>query len=80
MLPAESGDPHVVGRNRRTGALQFQPDGRVVPRGLNSNFKDSAPVQHSLQRLFVRLAVARQRDTESELNGYDDGDSKLKRP
>src|SRR5450755_4160955 len=67
MLPAERGDPDVVGRNRLASTLEFQPDSRVVPRGLNSNIQDGAPVEHSLQRPFVRLAVARLRDTESEL-------------
>ena len=58
MLPAKSRDPQVIGRNRLTRALQFQPDGRVVPRGLNTNIKDCASVQHSLQGSFVSLAVA----------------------
>ncbi len=40
MLPAKSRDPQVIGRNRLTRALQFQPDGRVVPRSLNANIKD----------------------------------------
>jgi hypothetical protein len=45
-----------------------------VPRGLNSDIQDRASVEHPLQRPFVRLAVARSRDTESELPSYNDGD------
>jgi hypothetical protein len=48
MLPAERCDPNVVRRNRVTSSLQFQPDGRVMPRGLNSNIEYGASVQHSL--------------------------------
>src|ERR1039458_9842498 len=77
MLPAECGDPSVVGRNRLASTLEFQPDGCVVPRSLSSNIKDGASVEHSLQRHFVRLAVARLRDAESEFPGYNDGDRKL---
>ena len=58
MLPAKSRDPQVIGRNWLTRALQFQSDGRVVPRGLNANIQDCASVQHSLQGPFVSLAVA----------------------
>src|ERR1039457_1390163 len=71
MLPAKSRDPQVISRNRLTRALQFQPDGRVVPRGLNANIKDCASVQHSLQGFFVSLAVAGLRDSKSKLPGYD---------
>src|SRR5712692_4737780 len=80
MLPAERGDPHVIGRNRLTSALQLQPDSRVVPRGLNPNIEHRASVQHTLQRPFVGLAVARLRDTESKLPGYDDRDRQLASP
>ena len=79
MLPAERCDPHVVGRDWPAGAFQFRTDGRVVPRGLDSNIKDGASIQHSLQGPFVRLAVPRLRDTESELPGYDYRDRKLTR-
>src|ERR1035437_9841204 len=79
MLPAKSRDPQVIGRNRLTRVLQFQPDGRVVPRGLNANIKDCASVQHSLQGFFVSLAVAGLRDSKSKLPGYHYGDRKLAR-
>src|ERR1035438_4314764 len=77
MLPAQRCDPNVVRRNRLTSSLQFQPDSRVVPSSLNANIEDGASVQHSLQRPFVRIAVARLRDTKSELTGYNDGDRKF---
>ena len=80
ILPAERCDPNVVRRNRVTSSLQFQSDGRVVPRGLNSNIEYGRSVQHSLQGPFVLLAVTRLRDTESELPGYYDGDRKFARP
>ena len=79
MLPAQRRDPNVVRRNRLTSSLQFQPDSRVMPRSLNANIEDGASVQHSLQRPFVRIAVARLRDTKRELAGYNDRDRKLTR-
>jgi hypothetical protein len=33
---------------------QFQPDGRIITGGLDSNIKHDAPVQHSLEESFVR--------------------------
>ena len=80
MLPAERCDPCVVSRNWRASSLQFQPDGRVVPRRLNPNIKDGASFQHSLERPFVRLAVARLGNTESELSGYNEGIASLRAP
>ena len=77
MLTAERCDPRIVSWNRRTRSLQFQPDGRVVPRGLNSDIEDGASVKHSPQRPFVQLAVARPGYAESELPGDDDGDGNL---
>ena len=77
MPPAERGDPHVLGRNRRASTLEFQSDGHGVPRGLNSNIKIGASVRHSLKRPFARLAVASVRDTESEIPSYNDGDRNL---
>ncbi len=50
-----------------------------MPRGLNANIEDGASVQHSLQRPFIRIAVARPRDTKRELAGYNDRDRKLTR-
>lgn len=78
VLPAERCDPDVVGRNRPASALKFQTDSRVVPSGLNSNIKNSTSVEHSLQGPFVRVAVARLRNAESELPGNNDGDRKLR--
>ncbi len=69
MLPAKSRDPQVISRGRPACALQFQPDGRVVPRGLNANIKNCAAVQHSLQGLFVSLAVAGLCDSKSKRPG-----------
>ena len=50
-----------------------------MPRSFNANIEDGASVQHSLQRPFVRIAVARLRDTKSELAGYNDRDRELTR-
>jgi hypothetical protein len=77
MLSAECGDPDIVSWDRRASGAQLQPDGRIVPGGFDVNIKDSASVQHSLERPFVRLSVPGLRDTESELPGDDNRDRKL---
>jgi hypothetical protein len=80
MLAAKSGDPHVVTRNRRACRPQLQPDGRIVPGGLNVNIKDSASLQHSLKRSFIYLSVPGLPDTESELPGDNNRNRNLIRP
>jgi len=66
-------DPQVISRNRLYPRLQFQPDGRVVPRGSQCHIEDRASSSIRCRDFFVSLSVAGSRDSIKQTPGYDYG-------
>lgn len=74
MLAAKSGDPNVIGRNRRSCRPKFGADCCVRERRLVADFEDLTDVKISREPLLISLSVSGLLNTETVLaednNGY----------